>query len=118
MENVAISQKNHQYSSFDPQINFITPSTLTSIDSSVRTISGTSANGNEISFLDQGYEPATLFQTTFFPTPRLIASTINEDKLDILPETKVYSNLTLICQLSMRKFITCDRYEECDIYLW
>ena len=85
--NVAISQ-NHQYSSFDPQINFITPGTLTSIDSSVRTISGTSAGGNEISFLDQGYEPATLFQTTFFPTPRLIASTINEDKLTFFPKQK------------------------------
>ena len=85
--NVAISQ-NHQYSSFDPQINFITPGTLTNIDSSVRTISGTSADGTEISFLDQGYEPVTLFQTTFFPTPRLIASTINEDKLTFFPKQK------------------------------
>ena len=84
---VAISQ-NHQYSSLEPQINFITPGALTNIDSSVRSISGTSANGTEISFLDQGYEPATLFQTSFFPTPRLIASTINEDKLTIFPKQK------------------------------
>ena len=40
--NARISQ-NHQYSSFSPQINFITPGTTTQLNTTVRTISGTSA---------------------------------------------------------------------------
>ena len=82
-----ISQ-NHQYSSFSPQINFLTPGTTTDINTTVRTISGTSAGGSEISFIDQGFDATTLNETTFFGTPRLIASTINEDKLTFFPRQK------------------------------
>jgi len=84
---VRISQ-NHQYSTFSPQINFITPGTTTELNTTVRTISGTSANGTEVSFVDQGFETTSLNQTTFFPTPRLIASTVNEDKLTFFPKQK------------------------------
>ena len=84
---VKISQ-NHQYSSLAPNINFITPGTTTEVDARVRTISGTSADGTEISFLDQGVQATTLGETTFFPTPRLIASKINEDKLTFFPKSK------------------------------
>ena len=84
---VEISQ-NHQYSSLAPNINFITPGTTTEVDARVRTISGTSADGTEISFLDQGVQAITLGETTFFPTPRLIASKINEDKLTFFPKSK------------------------------
>ena len=66
--------------------------------STFRTISGTSANGTEISFIDQGFEPAALNRTVFFPTPRLVASKINEvDKLSSLPKNK---SLTLNMNLS------------------
>ena len=84
---VRISQ-NHQYSSLSPDFNFITPGTETEITASVRTISGTSAGGNEISFVDQGFENISLQQFKFFSSPRLIASTINEDKLTALPKQK------------------------------
>ena len=84
---VKISQ-NHQYSSFSPQINFLTPGTTTDINTTVRTISGTSAGGSEISFVDQGFDPTTLNETTFFGSPRLIASTINQDKLTFFPKQK------------------------------
>ena len=84
---VEISQ-NHQYSSLAPNINFITPGTTTEVGARVRTISGTSADGNEISFLDQGVQSVTLGETTFFPTPRLVASKINEDKLTFFPKSK------------------------------
>ena len=84
---VNISQ-NHQFSSFEPQINFITPGTTTEITANVRTISGTSADGTEVSFIDQGFEPTSLNQFTFFNSPRLIASTINEEKLANLPKQK------------------------------
>ena len=54
----------------------------------MRTISGTSADGTEISFLDQGVQAITLGETAFLPTPRLIASKINEDKLTFFPKSK------------------------------
>ena len=86
---VKISQ-NHQFSTFSPQINFITPGTVTNVTSVIRTISGTSANGTEVSFLDQGFSPTTLNETTFLDTPRLIASKINEDKLTFFPKRKSF----------------------------
>ena len=88
--NVAVSQ-NHQFSSFEPEINFITPGTATAINSTIRTISGTSAGGNEVSFIDQGFEPTALNAFTFFDSPRLVASTVNEDKLTSIPRQKSLS---------------------------
>ena len=53
----------------------------------VRTISGTSAGGNEVSFIDQGYEPITINKVKHFDTPRLVASKVNEkEQLSDLPE--------------------------------
>ena len=85
--NVGISQ-NHQFSTFSPKFNVITPG-KTSVTSSVRTVSGTSSGGSEVSFIDQGFEPTILNETTFFPTPRLAASNINElEYLQTLPGYK------------------------------
>ena len=87
-QDVRISQ-NHQFSSASPQFNCITPGRGTSVSSQFRTISGTSSGGNEISYVDQGFEPTILNHTTFFPTPRLVASKINEDaRLTTLPKNK------------------------------
>ena len=75
----------------------ITPKT-TSVNASVRTVSGTSSGGSEVSFVDQGFEPTTLNQTTFFPTPRLVASKVNEDaRLENLPKKK---SLTVAVDMS------------------
>ena len=94
---VKISQ-NHQFSSITPQFNIITPGSVTRANSSIRTVSGTSANGTEISFDDQGYEPIPLNNASFFPTPRLVASRINEvNKLGNLPKQK---SLTLDVNMS------------------
>jgi len=85
---VKVSQ-NHQYSSLSPQVNVITPGKGTFANASVRTVSGTSAGGNEVSFIDQGFEPTILNETTFFPTPRLVASKTNEAlRLSTLPKNK------------------------------
>ena len=87
-DHIEISQ-NHQFSSIVPQFNCITPGRTTRVNTSVRTISGTSSGGNEVSFVDQGFEPTILNQTTFFPTPRMVASKINEDaRLGDLPKKK------------------------------
>ena len=96
-KNIEISQ-NHQFSSFVPQFNCITPGRNTRVNALVRTVSGTSAGGNEISFIDQGFEPTTLNESTFFRTPRLVASKVNEnDRLQSLPRKK---SLTLSVDMS------------------
>ena len=85
---VGISQ-NYQFSSLVPQFNYITPGKGTKINALVRTISGTSAGGNEVSFIDQGYEPITINKVKHFDTPRLIASKVNEnEQLTSLPKNK------------------------------
>jgi len=86
--NVKISQ-NHQFSAITPQFNVLTPGSSTRVNTTIRTVSGTSADGNEISFIDQGFEPAILNQTIFYPTPRLVASKVNENaRLEDLPKKK------------------------------
>ena len=74
---VGISQ-NHQFSSIQPMFNVITPGKGTAVSAQIRTISGTSAGGNETSFLDQGYLPIPLNTVYHFPTPRMAASRVNE----------------------------------------
>ena len=89
--NVKISQ-NHQFSTLTPQFNVITPGSTTRVNTTARTISGTSADGTEVSFIDQGFEPAILNETVFYPTPRLVSSKINEStKLSNLPRNKSLS---------------------------
>jgi len=96
-KNVQISQ-NHQFSSIIPQFNAITPGKSTNVNASIRTVSGTSSGGGEISFIDQGFEPVTLNETTFLPTPRLVASVKNESvRLTNLPKNK---SLTLNVDMS------------------
>ena len=85
---VGISQ-NHQFSAIKPQFNVITPGKGTAISAQVRTTSGTSAGGSEVSFLDLGYEPIQLNETTLLPSPRIAASRINETtRLSSLPLNK------------------------------
>jgi len=88
---VGISQ-NHQFSSASAQFNVITPGKGTRASAQFRTVSGTSADGNEVSFLDQGFEPTILNETTFFPTPRMACSKTNEVvRLTTLPDNKSLS---------------------------
>jgi len=85
---VGISQ-NYQFSVLTPQFNVITPGKGTSAKCNVRTISGTSAGGNEASFIDQGYQPVVLNKPIYFNTPRMVASEANEQaRLTTLPRNK------------------------------
>jgi len=70
----------------------------TNINASLRTVSGSSISGNEIPFIDQGFEPISLDATNYFNTPRLVASKVNENlKTTNLPANK---SLTLNLNLS------------------
>ncbi len=80
--------QNIQFEAITPLVEFMTPSD-TNITTQLRTVSATSAGGAESSFQDQGYEPIPLTGVTYFQTPRLIASKINEDThLETLPGGK------------------------------
>jgi hypothetical protein len=61
----------------------------TSLSAEVRTITGSSISGNEIPFVDAGFEPITLNSPNYLSSTRLIASKVNEDeKLSNLPGNK------------------------------
>ncbi len=84
----ARATQNYQFNEIIPQFNGITPIN-TSINSSLRTVSGTSAGGSEVSFIDQGYESVTLNEINKFTTPRLICSKVNEsNRLSSLPRSR------------------------------
>ena len=51
---VVFSSNNIQFDEITPRINLFTPSTSTNATSQIRTVSGTSAGGSEVSFIDQG----------------------------------------------------------------
>tara|TARA_Y100000592_G_scaffold23880_1_gene37221 strand:+ start:18171 stop:25631 length:7461 start_codon:yes stop_codon:yes gene_type:complete len=71
-----------------PQIQHMTVQG-TNIDAQVRTISGSSISGNEIPYIDQGFEEISVSSPNYFSTPRIIASKVNEDaKLSTLPGNK------------------------------
>ena len=62
---------------------------ITGATALVRTVSGTSIDGSESSFIDQGYEPIGLTQINKFSTPRLVCSKENENAyLTNMPDNK------------------------------
>jgi hypothetical protein len=60
-----------------PRMNIMTP-TLTEVNAFVRTVSGSSVDGTDVAFIDQGYQEVPLDKATRFTTTRLVASKINE----------------------------------------
>lgn len=83
------ASQNYQYSGIIPQFNIITPGQNTSVSAQMRTVSGTSSGGNEISFRDQNFESVELNKINFLSTPRLICSEVNEiARLPNIPKNK------------------------------
>ena len=61
----------------------------TSLSAEIRTITGSSISGNEIAFIDNGFEPITINAPNYLDSTRIIASKVNEDnKLSNLPGNK------------------------------
>jgi len=73
----SIVSTNIPYEILTPNFAHVIPS-QTNITTKVRTFSGTSIDGNEVSFEDQGFESMSISEAIKFPTPRLVASVINE----------------------------------------
>lgn len=94
--NVWIS-RNIQYDRLTPRFDVITPRD-TSIATRIRTTTGTSSGGFEPSFIDAGFNVGELNATLLYPTPRIVASRVNEiENLDGLPRNK---SLTIEVDLS------------------
>ena len=73
------STENIQFNSVIPHISLLTPSSATSANGEIKTVSGTSVSGNEISFLDQGYEPIEFEKENTLDTTRIVCSKVNEE---------------------------------------
>ena len=85
----ARASQNFQYNAIFPAFGVLTPGASTQIDSLARTVTGTSAGGNEASFIDNGSEPIVLNSFNQFDSPRLVASIYNENEyLQDLPNNK------------------------------
>jgi hypothetical protein len=93
----ASGTRNIQFNTILPQFNVITPGQNTTISAQVRTVSGTSADGSEVSFIDQGFESVEINQENDLSSTRLVASEENEnERLTTLPKGKSFTvGLTL-----------------------
>ena len=90
-EDIFASQ-NYQFNAIVPQFSVLTPSEGTTITAQVRTVSGTSAGGAEVPFIDQGYEPITLNVPNQLNTPRIVCSRVNENtRLTGLPLNRSFT---------------------------
>lgn len=74
--------QNIQFELFTTAIKNIIHS-KTNITSRVRTTTATSVSGNENSFEDSGYQDFTLNRDTYVNSPRLIASSLNEQRANL-----------------------------------
>jgi hypothetical protein len=70
--------QNMPFEVITPQVQNLTV-TGTNITAQVRTTTSKSFSGNEIPFVDSGFEDITINQKNYFDTPRMIASKVNED---------------------------------------
>lgn len=85
------ASQNIHYNLIHPNISTMLPE-KTSISASIRTISGTSVDGDEISFIDNGFEPVTIGSNNELSSMRIICSKQNEiSKLEELPGNKSFT---------------------------
>ena len=84
--------ENILYNSVIPTYSILTPGSSTSINATIRTISGTSIDGTENSFNDEGFEPLGINVLNTFNTARIVCSQINENTyLTNLPRNKSFT---------------------------
>ena len=88
----AHATSNILYNALVPFYDVITPGSSTSVSSTIRTTTGTSAGGNETSFLDNGFEPVQLNTLNVLDSVRLVCSKENETTyLGNLPRNKSFT---------------------------
>jgi hypothetical protein len=76
--NSVFASENIQFSSIVPQVSLLNPGAPTSVGAQIRTVSGTSVDGNEASFVDQQYESVDLGVENKLSSTRIVCSKVNE----------------------------------------
>ena len=96
--NDIFASQNYQFDTIIPQFATLLPNNDVAMRTQLRSVSGTSAGGNEVSFIDQGFENIALDNENNLSTPRLLCSEINEiNRLTNLPLNRsVTMGVTLI----------------------
>ena len=95
--NDIFASQNYQFDTIIPQFATLIPNNFVNLTTQIRTVSGTSAGGSEVSFLDQGFENINLDNENELSTPRLLCSRVNEiNRLTSLPlERSVTLGITM-----------------------
>ena len=94
---VAKGSYNIPYSLIIPDVTATTPEGAYVL-ASARTISETSVSGNEVAFVDQGFQDVQFNQKNYFESQRMVASSVNQDEnLSQFPGNKSFTlNLDLL----------------------
>lgn len=71
--------QNIQYDTIIPEITSIIPGSSTEITAQIRSVSGTSVDGTEVSFQDQGYENVEIGSNNKLTSTRIVCSNVNEE---------------------------------------
>lgn len=75
----------------------------TNIASEIRTVTGKSINGNEIAYVDKGFESVSINESNYLDSTRIICSQVNEYyKLNNLPSNKSFNMRLLMSTLDSR----------------
>ena len=93
----AHASKNIQYDRITPLFDITVPGPTDTANLSIRTVSGTSIDGTETSFVDKGFENFVLNQPTQLPTTRIVASEANENAR----LTNLFRNRSLTARVAM-----------------
>ena len=73
------STRNIMFDTITPLMDVLTPTAIDEVNMVMRTVSGTSVDGTEVSFSDQGFEEVIINKETKLPNTRIIASEVNEN---------------------------------------
>ena len=83
--------ENIQFNTIVPHLDILSPGT-TSANAQIRTVTGTSVSGSELSFADKGYESIQIASENSLDSTRIICSNINEQTyLSALPRKKSFT---------------------------
>lgn len=98
-EDNTFATENIQYDSIFPQVTALVPGSTTSLTGQIRTISGTSVNGTEMSFIDQEYEDVQIARQNKLTSTRIICSNINEQTY--LTDSNILRNKSFTLKLDL-----------------
>lgn len=90
--NDLVATQNVMFNKIIPSFDVYGPGSNISVSARVRTVTSTSAGGNEVSFIDSGYQSVQLNAINEFITPRMVCSRPNETAyLTELPNSKSFT---------------------------